>query len=65
MESVSNGSLVGLRMLRELDMSGNQLGQLTPLAFQSLDQLIMLNLSSCAIRLDKMGQHSEVVSDLK
>jgi Leucine rich repeat len=50
MESVPTVSLVGLRMLRELDLSGNHLVQLANLAFQSLDQLIMLNLSSCCIR---------------
>ena len=46
------GALVGLRMLRELDLSGNQLGQLASLAFQSLDQLLLLNLSGCSLRLE-------------
>jgi hypothetical protein len=38
-------------MLRELDVSGNALGQLPSLAFQTLDQLLVLNLSDCALRL--------------
>jgi hypothetical protein len=51
MLSVPTSSLVGLRMLRELDVSGNALGQLPSLAFQTLDQLLVLNLSYCALRL--------------
>ncbi len=51
MSSVPTSSLVGLRMLRELDVSGNPLGQLPSLAFQTLDQLLVLNLSDCALRL--------------